>query len=1589
MPRIDPSTDAFDDLLDAEPEVAAAEIARLLDADLEADRDAADAQAVQLLEDRRVGDALLDFIDLRIVEDLAERLIARQDPHSLRVDDERRWEAWALLDVLRRSSLLVRIAATGAVTPWADRMLRLIEASNFTFGPLFEQRVAGYGSRALFELPGNGGRTVSWHQAAGRVGLISRGLLALVADTGERPVAILSENRLEMALTDLACLTAGIVNVMIPATATDSEVGYILEHSGAGTVIVSNALQLKKVANCRDRIPHLGHVVTFETSASGARDVLSFDDLLGRASEQSSEALGERRASVAISDLATVMYTSGTTGRPKGIRFSQRNIVFKRFARALALPEIGDKDRFLSYLPLFHTFGRFLELCGAVFWGATYRFAESPAIDTLVREMKEYRPTVFISIPMKWTQLHERIRHEIDVESADDEEIAATTRRLTGGSLRWGLSAAGYLDPEVFRFFHRNGIELMSGFGMTEATGGITMTPPGTYDDDSLGLPLPGIEVDLADDGEMVIRGPYVMIGYLDDPEGRPSFDDDGWFHTGDLMERDAIGHYRIVDRKKEIYKNAKGQTIAPQKVENLFRDFESVARIFLVGDHRPYNTALIYPNFDFEEIDLRTLDAGERKTHYRSLVVSANTFLAPFERIVDFAVIDRDFSLDLGELTAKGTYRRKTIERNFADTVKLLYRRTTLQVGGAQVTVPNWLFQTLGITTQELMVTDELLSLGSVGSALTIQRLDDDEIRIGSAVYGHDNDRPLDLGRVLCTPRLWLGNDGLVGFAPLDLEHRDRRRRREPDLEWRRPFGSRPVADADHHAAAQLLAETEVDLMDLHLAATLLHSDRPDAALTAVRLLQHVIDRGEGDLADTALSVLRHASAGARPEVVRMAFQVLTFTERPSLYRRTLSAFLDAEPELFDASTRDALNERELSPELIQSLVDETEHRFQLAAGDASGKAATTAASMLRFLADYGASHPARYRQLRAFITRMSVVAPTDDGSRLARHALTDLNEGFRQWLGPPSRIAVDPETGLEYRWDDVVALADEIDDEVGRRLMAAIKSTTMLQEGIFLFSRGARVHLDDILPGGVWIRHLGTEHGKSVYRIAIKTRNRGQFDLAVNLNHELDEAAVVEEINWLVVCSEERAGGPLVEEFGGHWPEHGLWTEEFIPGETLDRAVARLARRELDRDRLEALWPFAAWSAMSAYVDFWNRTGRRLVVADPAPGNVIVPTHDYHTGARLVSIASRKPFEGHDAMLTGLKQQLVEPIERRHPELDGLVGWDVVFSSLLEVIGEIEGRVVLHEVLDRARDDQPELARALDDYLAVVATRGFLPRRLFFAAKRFRKWHRLAADATHTVRARTLLELYQTYRLADLRDSYPESRARFFRETVLRDVAQPLAHGLEGIIAELRAGKLRVDDLSSAVADLRAHLDLDPESDYFLARLSYPYLQPEDEAEFVASVASGAQHSEMVVTFDDPDGRPYRIRHALNPKEIARLHRLFLAAKLPVQFRPEHRFLVAISDRGHLLGGLFYEVQPDAQTAHLDKIVVTESARGHGVAGHLIEELANRLRVASYRWLTTGFFRPQFFYRYGFTVERRYAGLVRSLQPESEEPQ
>jgi GNAT superfamily N-acetyltransferase len=594
---------------------------------------------------------------------------------------------------------------------------------------------------------------------------------------------------------------------------------------------------------------------------------------------------------------------------------------------------------------------------------------------------------------------------------------------------------------------------------------------------------------------------------------------------------------------------------------------------------------------------------------------------------------------------------------------------------------------------------------------------------------------------------------------------------------------------------------------------------------------------------------------------------------------------------------------------------------------------------------------------------------------------AVDELVRGFRQWLGTTARVAVDPESGQEYRWEDVVAFDDAVASGDRERILDALRGTAFLREAVFLFSGGAVPRLGDIPPGGVWIRLLGARHQKAVYRITVQTRFQGSYDLAVNVNHGRTAEQVREEIRWLTLCGEPGVHDPLVEDFGGYWPQQDLWSEEYIPGESLDRTLSRLARQG-DDERFRQLFTFFAWSALAAYVDFWDRTGRRHEIAEPDMTNVIVPTHDYQTGARIVSLATVREHRGLVPMLCFFREALVEEAERAYPSLAGLIGWDGLFAPLLEIVGEEEGTRLLREVLHKEGDEPPDAFReALKVFLADVETRGFIPMRLHFAITRYLRWSALSVEPTSQARARTLQEFWDTYGLARVARAYPAARARFFLETVFRGAPAPLVAGLEEIALALRRRKLEGEALIDAITELRSRLDVAPDDDYFLARLSFPYLRPEDAAEFVQSDTGGRSQGDIVITLEDQDGTPFQVRHALSPKEVGRLHRLFVAAKLDVRFRAEHQYLIAVNDRGILIGGIFYEMEDEGRGVHLEKIVVAERFRMKGVADGLMKEFFNRVRAAGAITVTTGFFRPEYFYGYGFKLEKRYAGLVRVL--------
>jgi long-subunit acyl-CoA synthetase (AMP-forming) len=1504
--------------------------------------------------------------DLPEVAPLADLLLRRLADPAARPAARR--ALFALLDAVRRRAFTtsLRPADLGG---WVALVLRVVRAADYGLGELLRSREETDPKTVALRVLGQDACELTVADLSRRTRAIARGILGLLDGEGDPKVAILSENGLEAALCDLACLTNGILDFPLPANAVAEQIVYMLKHSRARVLLASDEEQVAKVLPSLPALPDLREIVVFSKIAAQRHGLLSLEQMVSQGAEFDDAARAERAAAVKATDLATVMYTSGTTGKPKGIAFTHENLVTKRFCRAFALPQVNEGDVFLCYLPLYHTFGRWLELTGTLFWGATYVFARSTAQPSLLEDFRRVKPTVFISVPKKWMELHDAAAWEAASEGKD--EITGHLRAITGGRLRYGLSAAGYLDAGVFRAFHAAGTELCSGYGMTEATGGITMTPPGEYADDSVGLPLPGVECRRAEDGEMLVRGPYVSPGYYEPGESEGGHDAEGWFHTGDLVSVDAGGHYRITGRKKEIYKNRQGQTIAPQRVENLFRDFEAVTQAFLVGDHREYNTLLVWPNQASPAVQGRSEE--ELRALVSSLVASANAFLAPFERVVTFQLLPRALDQEHGELTHKHTFKRDVVEANWKDLVERMYeqKHLALPVDGAFLRIPNWVLRELGVLRHEVSLRDGVLR--AAGRALAVGRSPeaDGAMRVGDLAYGFEG-AVLDLGVLLARPELWIGNEAVRRFLgePAFAALVARRRRAGGELRidgrwWPVPEPGR-VNELLHVVEA-----SEPSFASIHAAGELLRAERPEAR-RAIAHLHAGLAGAQPEHAALCRAVLRRAAEAPDEDVRRRAFRALLPNEEPAESLDTLRLFLDRMGPLAlrDEDLAD-LGERGLADAHLQALLD------HLASDRANAPPASPSdrrllVGAMRLVTATAIAHPLWYHRVRVPLARLTLHEDSEIAAR-AGEEHDRLRRGFSNWIGPNLRLAIDPQTGAEYGWKDALVFDPNVPPAAQHHLLQALEDATIVRVSVFLLGRGVLLSLADVPPGGASVSLLGRQHGKSVYRLSIHTRARETFDVAINVADDMTFAELRQEVAWLLAAG---AVPPLVEQFGGYFAEWGIFTEEFIPGDTVERQVARLVRQG-EPHRIRLLWPFDVWTALEMHVRFWDRTGRKVALRDPSPAAFIVPSHDYHSGARLVSISDRSPCTTLDELLDRFERAFIARIEASRPELRGEVDDALLLSAAIEALGLERGVAVLSAAAQDSRR-----AVAIESFLERLREGGFTPKRVDFAARRYRRWLEVNPEATTEAQGKMVGELWGTYHLADLEASWPDTRVRFFRRTVFARARPEVGTALDRLMARARSLPAGGLDLEEAVAALRDAIPPTPAEDWFLARLAYRHLAPSDDAALISLPAGGHSVTGLVVALADEDGNRFTVRAPVSPREVARLLHMFHDSNLQVAFTVEHEFLLCLDPKETVIAGLFYRhVGPDR--VHLEKFVVARKHRGKRVGDALIDELFRRLAARGVRHVETGYFQPEYLGRHGFRTDPSSGGLVSDLEP------
>ncbi|WP_234027193.1 long-chain fatty acid--CoA ligase [Erythrobacter sp. KY5] len=562
-------------------------------------------------------------------------------------------------------------------------------------------------------------KTQSWREVADQICLLAESLRHLGLSDGDR-VALVSENRPEWCIADIAIMAAGCVSVPTYITNTERDHAHILDNSGARAVIVSTEKLLGPVVGAIGRTGIVDHVIGIDDlhrQQAGSFEYHSWDDLIAGDAAAARQAVEERIAGITRDDLACLIYTSGTGGAPRGVRQHHGSILCNVAGAAeILINDFGIKDeRFLSFLPLSHAYehtgGQYLPI------GVGAEIFYSEGLEKLASNIEETRPTIMVVVPRLFEVLRTRIMKQVEKQGAVanfmmdsalkisensrdgkirnrdkplnllvEKTLRPKIRAKFGGRIKAMVSGGAPLNPEVGNFFEAMGLTMLQGYGQTEAGPVMSCNRPKVgLKMDTVGPPMRGVEIRIADDGEILCRGELVMHGYWQNEAETARTIVDGWLHTGDIGHLDDKGRIVITDRKKDMIVNDKGDNVAPQKIEGMLTLQPEIAQAMVSGDKRPYVVGLIVPDAEWalewarandEKFDMKALqELPAFKNAVRAAVDRTNKDLSVIEKVRQFAFADEAFSIENEEMTPSMKIRRHKIRDRYEDKINGLYR--------------------------------------------------------------------------------------------------------------------------------------------------------------------------------------------------------------------------------------------------------------------------------------------------------------------------------------------------------------------------------------------------------------------------------------------------------------------------------------------------------------------------------------------------------------------------------------------------------------------------------------------------------------------------------------------------------------------------------------------------------------------------------------------------------------------------------------------------------------------------------------------------------------------------------------------------
>jgi long-subunit acyl-CoA synthetase (AMP-forming)/predicted GNAT family acetyltransferase len=1487
--------------------------------------------------------------------------------------------AFHFLNTSSRSFYLNALPDTESQNRWSEVVFKTIQLSGYSLNDMFEQRVKEKANQTLFmDMSSDFPTTLTYKQVQLHVREIASVFYRF--SKKEPRVAIYSENSIESASCDLACLFYDIFDTPLNVHFNTETLLIIFDSLAINIAVADTPKRLKTLEDLRKLTKQKFIIFVLDPSINtNEKDIFFLGEQCKMSDLKEIDKVLSQRKLKPINQVATTMFTSGSTGLPKGVSFSNYNLVSKRFARAAAVPDIGSKEVMLCFLPLFHTFGRYLEMLGSIYWYGSYVFAGNTSSETLLSLFPQVNPSVFISIPLRWVQLYDKVM-ELIHPTDSTEEIKQKIKQVVGDRLRWGLSAAGYLDPKIFKFFQAHGLYLCSGFGMTEATGGITMTPPGKYIESTTGIPLPGVQARFSPEGEMQISGHYIAH-YLEQAGPNDIIDFPGyakeefWLSTGDIFRTTPEGYFEIIDRLKDIYKNNKGQTIAPKSVEKLFVDVPGIKHTFLVGDARPYNVLLIVP--DEKDSILQATGSLENKMEYfHQIVAAANKDLAPYERVVNFKLLIRDFQMEKGELTPKGSFNRKKIESNFKESISKLYISNTihLKINSLNISIPRWFFRDLGVLESDVTVNDLGLYNTQTKLQLRIQKLDkDDKIRLGDLIYKVKGDQ-VDLGLFTRQPRLWIGNPAFIQFCPVKEGWDLPLKNVSPQVE--RPYKMEYEYSITRLPVLSNVRDQRLTFVNNLISCSLFGDPRQSLENTAQ--IKIIFDQYDEKVTEVIRRRLEALACHSEEEVRALAYRILLLDDPNPDYSKLFPAFIQSGLAFLNEASIREIASQDMGKQHLESLRQRLyNYRVQLS-WPADKATRQQFENVLKLLFNFANNHLEYYSSVRAEFASWILHKSDPKLAKIAYNYFKLLYQNFENKLREDSVLF------NKNQWAKKLVFEEGITDEIKDSIFKIFADTPFIRQSVMLAFEESEFDIDQIPNKGLWISRLKSFANFRHFRLSINTLIGKHFDLHFMINQNIRLLTGAKTVHWLAAISGYPFATLSMPALGCYRPKDGALTSKFIGELSIWDKVREFAgiHHSLGYISIRNPWRKLFIKGLAVFYSAWRQSGYQIVPGVVSPNNVVVPELDYLESATIISVAGLKDYKNTLSLIKPMIANFFYRLNAHYPWVTKQLKVRWVFDACIEGLGYKSA----FEFFDQLREDlkieplmTPEnipLSEILEDYLEEMKSRYYLPLAYYNAVDQYREWEKINPSSTAIAKEQTVFELsglYRIYRFAEI------VRYRLYRKTYFVDASQEIKDAFDVLLTRMDKDSSVSATHLLELSDLQAVISR-PDDKGVFSRMVFSRLQRQQKLDIVKISESKKEQVVVNSYIKDKYDAEYTFREPLEPSEIGKLYRLFFEENYPKSISKMDKHMVVIDKRGHVVGGLCYIVLEN-HVVLLDGSAITGPLKGRGIGSAMIDTFCSRMASEGVKIIKAHFLLGNFYLKHNFKVDKKWGALVKFL--------